>query len=126
MKVYCLRHHGAGIDRIDYANKGSSSPILVACLVPHFIRPPAAKSHSNLNYASNVTVVWEGKKGMNPECRRTFCQRERRKFVGIDNGFSGLIFFGDCRVCFAGFFIEGSLNSKLPTIWRVEKQMKSR
>ncbi len=23
-------------------------------------------------------------------------------------------------------FIEGSLNSKLPTIWRVEKQMKSR
>ena len=24
------------------------------------------------------------------------------------------------------FFVEGSLNSKLPTIWRVEKQMKSR
>ena len=23
-------------------------------------------------------------------------------------------------------FVEGSLNSKLPTIWRVEKQMKSR
>ena len=25
-----------------------------------------------------------------------------------------------------GILIEGSLNSKLPTIWRVEKQMKSR
>ena len=25
-----------------------------------------------------------------------------------------------------GCLIEGSLNSKLPTIWRVEKQMKSR
>ena len=24
------------------------------------------------------------------------------------------------------YIIEGSLNSKLPTIWRVEKQMKSR
>ena len=27
---------------------------------------------------------------------------------------------------FRRLFIEGSLNSKLPTIWRVEKQMKSR
>ena len=26
----------------------------------------------------------------------------------------------------AEMLIEGSLNSKLPTIWRVEKQMKSR
>ena len=27
---------------------------------------------------------------------------------------------------YISFLVEGSLNSKLPTIWRVEKQMKSR
>ena len=30
------------------------------------------------------------------------------------------------RMCWTSYIIEGSLNSKLPTIWRVEKQMKSR
>jgi len=42
------------------------------------------------------------------------------EFLISDFGFAfGYTFFGP-------YIVEGSLNSKLPTIWRVEKQMKSR
>ena len=44
---------------------------------------------------------------------------------GVERNIFFLIFLG-VHVSFVDCVIEGSLNSKLPTIWRVEKQMKSR
>ena len=51
--------------------------------------------------------------------------RNQKKKVPIEIVCDMFEHFALCPNLFAELF-EGSLNSKLPTIWRVEKQMKNR